>query len=93
MKHLIALLIPMVLSGSLLAIEVKDTPSPPATDTVKSQTATPVSSDNQQILNQEDEQEREEMEAGDVLDEFGNNTYNENGNGSTTNPRIDWPEP
>lgn len=89
MKYLISILIPLVLSGSLFAIEVKDTPSPPATDTTKSQTTAPVQTDKQQILNQDEEPEREEMEAGDVLDEFGNNTFNDNGNGSTTNPRID----
>ena len=89
MKYLFFALMTIGLSATLNAQEVKD----PPTDSVKNQPAAPVRTDNQQILDQEDVQEREEMEEGDVLDEFGNNTYNDNGNGTTTNPKVDWPEP
>lgn len=99
MKNFIPGLITGLLLSSALtpAAEVKKQNSEPVvTDTVKTQPAAPARParpDNQQILNQEDEQEREEMEDSDLINEFGQELYFDNGNGATTNQKIDWPEP
>lgn len=96
MKNLIPGLITGLLLSSALtpAAEMKKQGrDATVTNTVETQQAAPARPDNQQIINQKDEQEREEMEDSDMINEFGQELYFDNGNGATTNKKIDWPEP
>jgi len=85
MKYLIPLFMTLLLSPSLTAQEVKNPPTPMATDTI--------GDERSPSKEKQEEVQKEEIENEDVLDEFGNNTYNDNGNGATTNRKIEWPEP
>lgn len=95
MKYLFPVLVTALFGMALTpAAEIKQiSKSPEQVDTVKTQSAAPVRSSNEQILDQEDKQEQVEMEESDQINEFGNGPYMDNGNGTTTNRRINWPEP
>ncbi|WP_408095966.1 hypothetical protein ACJVC5_13065 [Peredibacter sp. HCB2-198] len=48
---------------------------------------------DQQISDQENVQQREEVDESEMINEFGQVIEMDNGNGTTTNRRINWPEP
>lgn len=89
MKYLFPVLVTALFGMGLTpAAEVKQqSKTPDQVDTIKTKSAAPVRSANEQILDQEDKQEQVEMEESDQIHEF------DNGNGTTTNQRINWPEP
>ena len=86
MKYLFPVLVTALFGMALTpAAEIKQkSTDPEQVDTVK----------NQQIKNQVDEeQQREEVDESDMINEFGHEIEMDNGNGMTTNRRINWPEP
>lgn len=89
MKYLFPVLVTALFGMALTpAAEVKqESKAPDQTDTVKTKSSAPVRDASGQILDQEDKQEQVEMEESDQINEF------DLGNGTTTNQRINWPEP
>ena len=94
MKYLFPVLVTALFGMGLTpAAEIKQKSKPPEQvdtireDTLKTQSAAPDRNTNGQLLDQEDKQEQVEKEESDLINEF------DNGNGTTTNQRINWPEP